>query len=142
MEAYLLMFALLFIVIGFMVYRVMISIKKPPQISESDYNRDEISVRVWSSMSYYFDFIFVKRKNGKYRMKFKIRVFLGIAASIFQLVFGLFVLSCFKEEFVKHPEAIPALIAVVIWLFFNIVFAFYSSIEARICFRKAMNEKD
>lgn len=139
-EAYLFMIAFFIIVFGFMIYRVIISIKKPPQILTDDYNRDEIPIRVWSSKTRYIDFIFVKRDNGKYRMKIKIRVLLALAASIIQLVFGLFVLYCFKDEFIKNSYVMPAVIAIVIWLFSNIIFVLYSLIEARICFRKALKE--
>jgi len=139
-EAYLFMIAFFIIVFGFMIYRVIISIKKPPQILTDDYNRDEIPIRVWSSKTRYIDFIFVKRDNGKYRMKIKIRVILALAASIIQLVFGLFVLYCCKDEFIKNSYVMPAVIAIVIWLFSNIIFVLYSPIEAGICFRKAMKK--
>ena len=142
MTAYLLLFGFLGIIIGFTIYKVVLSIKKPTQIVRGDYNSDEISIRVWSSVSRFYDYTFVKRKNGKYRMKPRILCFFGMAASIFQLAYGLFALYCFKGEFISHPDVMPALISVVIWMIYSFLLAVYSLIEPGICFRRVMKEMD
>lgn len=140
MGAYLFLIGMLIIIIPFLVHRVILSKRKPPYISENDDRHDTVSVFVWSRVSRmpydYHEYIFVRRKNGKYRMKYKFYDVICMVVPTFQLSLGTFIIYCFKDEFIKHPDTIPALIGFFLWLISQVVFANYSQIEARMCFRK------
>ena len=58
----------------------------------------------------------------------------------FQFAFGTFLIYCFKDEFIKHPDTFPALVGFFLWLISLIVFANYSQIEARLFFRKNIDD--
>ena len=144
MEAYLFLLATLFVVIIGVVICVVYSKVKPPYIRENDRNRDSISVFVYSHSSlrfrrYYREYVFVKRENGKYRMKCMTGDWITAVFSMFQLFLGVFIISLFKDEFIKNPDSIPALIGFFIWLIFICVIANSSLIEAIMFFRKTMN---
>ena len=119
----------------------MLSKKHPPYVRENNDNCDSISVFVWSNKMRslpwtYNEYVFVKRDNGTYRMKYKLFDWFYLVFPTILTSYALFILYCFREEFVKHPEAIPALVSFVLWLFFMLAFANYPKLEARICFRK------
>ena len=140
MGSYLFLFGMLVIIVSFMVHQLIVSKKKPPYISENDAGHDTVSVFVWTNKSrftyYYREYIFVRRKNGKYRMKYRFHDVICIVVPLFQLSLGTFIIYCFKDEFINHPDTYPALIGFFLWLISLVVFANYSKLEARICFRK------
>ena len=139
MEAYLFLFGFLLIIILSLVYSVLISRKRPPYIREHDAGHDMISVFVWTRRGYR-EYIFVKTKNDRYRMKCKILDIICTVFAVFQLILGLFILSLFQQEFVKNPDSIPAVIGFVIWLVANVFFANSLQIEAWLYFRKAIKD--
>ena len=140
MEAYLFLLGTLLIIVPFMVHRLILSKRKPPYISENDSRHQTVSVFVWSKILRmpwdYREYIFVRRKNGKYRMKYRFYDVICIVIPTFQLSLGTFIIYLFREEFTKHPDAIPALVGFFLWLISLVVFPNYSQVEARICFRK------
>ena len=144
MLSYLFLFAMLLVIVPFLIHRVILSKKKPPYFSENDAGHERISVYVWTPRSRrpddYREYLFVRRKNGKYRMKLRFREVICIVIPVFQLCFGTFLISLFKDEFIKHPDTIPALAGFFIWLISLIVFANYPQIEARIYFRKNIDD--
>lgn len=136
MGAYMFLFAMLLIIVVYSVYGLVLSKKKPPYISEE--KDDTVYVYVWVRRFKweYREYLFVKRENGKYRMKYRAYDVFCIALSIFQLLLGTFIIYCFRDEFIKHPDVFPALIGFFLWLFFNVVCANWTLIEAQICLKK------
>lgn len=139
MVAYLILLAMLLIIVPYIVYRVILSKRKPPYIEKND-GCDTVSVYVWSRamrMPYeYREYVFVRRKNGGYGMKFRIYDVVCMVVPTFQLSLFTFIIYCFKDEFIKNPDTIPALAAFFLWFIFLVVFSNYSQAEARIFFSK------
>ena len=134
---------LVFILMGVipLAIRVSMSKKHPPYVQENKGYYDSISVFVWYSPWrrapwYYREYTFVKRDNGKYRMKYNFLDWFYIVFPTLLCSYAIFLLFLFREYFVKDPSSIPALIAFVLWLLSSIVLANYPKIEARLCLKK------
>ena len=142
--------ALLVVLLVFMLCigdRLIRSRKNPPYISGDDYDRDEITVyaysRILRSLPWdYRGYDFVKRKNGKYRMKLKAYDVFSIVVPLFLSLIGIFIVFvCFGiRRLVSKPDDIASILAFLVFLLLINALPNYSQIEARLFFRKTMKK--
>ena len=134
---------LLVIIIDF-VLMMLIYHKNPPYVSKNDKNRynDSISVFVYTifrhGTSFYLEYIFIKRKNGKYRLRFSVFDFICVWLSMVAFV-GLYVgLLIYNGHIITdYPDiGIPFFIALLITLVALYILINISRMVARIYFKK------
>ena len=145
-------FAIMFAISAFMVWLVCFFIKyaakkHPTKIKECD---EGFIISAWvvsKAGGYYDDFVFTKRKNGKYKMKLPIihGVVMGVLAIfVIPLMTGLII--TFLKQGVKNPDyTLPYQILCLFMIFIIVcLFAMLGSgmIRAELFFRKYMKENN
>ncbi|MCR4776740.1 MAG: hypothetical protein K5869_10240 [Saccharofermentans sp.] len=146
MTAYGFLFAILIIIAVSAVFLAVLTKKHPPYISENDARHDTVSVYVWTNEHRgrrvwdYREYLFVRRKNGKYRLRLRPYDVLCIVIPMLGLAFGAFIISLFIDKFIEQPETIPALVGFFLLLIFYVFVANYPRLEAIVYFRKNMKK--
>ena len=143
MTAYLFLLGVLIIIAVSAVFLAVLTKKHPPYISENDARHDTLSVYVWTNehrgrrVWVYREYLFVRRKNGKYRLRLRPYDVLCIVLPMLGLAYGAFIISLFIDKFIEQPEMIPALIGFFLLLIYYVAVANYPRIEY---FRKNMKK--
>ena len=146
MTAYLFLLGVLIIIAVSAVFLAVLTKKHPPYISENDARHDTLSVYVWTNehrgrrLWVYREYLFVRRKNGKYRLRLRPYDVLCIVLPMLGLAYGAFIISLFIDKFIEQPETIPALAGFFLLLIFYVFVANYPRIEAIVYFRKNMKK--
>lgn len=146
MTAYLFLLGVLIIIAVSAVFLAVLTKKHPPYISENDARHDTLSVYVWTNehrgrrVWVYREYLFVRRKNGKYRLRLRPYDVLCIVLPMLGLAYGAFIISLFIDKFIEQPETIPALIGFFLLLIYYVAVANYPRIEAIVYFRKNMKK--
>ena len=146
MTAYLFLLGVLIVIAVSAFFLAVLTKKHPPYISENDARHDTLSVYVWTNehrgrrLWVYREYLFVRRKNGKYRLRLRPYDVLCIVIPMLGLAFGAFIISLFIDKFIEQPETIPALIGFFLLLIFYVFVANYPRLEAIVYFRKNMKK--
>ena len=135
------LFILPVITTAVLVLRILLSVKNPPYITTDKRSKDIINVCTWELRKgggFYRRFLFVKRKNGKYSLRYStfdlfclLVPLIGISAGVCLIVFYNL------DGITEFPEIwIPFFIVLFISMAELYVFVIFSQIDARIHFRK------
>ena len=148
-QYYLALISLPVIATGLLVLRIIISVKNPMYIGDDKKGnkkakkiaKDSITVYSWEitkSHGFYREFVYKKRKNGKYVYKYS---FLDLFCLIFPIIgFGLiyYIILYFNlKDIIEDPSIwVPFLSVLFVSLTELYVFINYAHFSARIYFRK------
>ena len=124
-----------------LVFRIILSIKRPPYIAGMEKKKNTVSVYAWAlgkSSGFYREFKYKKMKNGRFAFKYNV---LDLFCIIFPLasIAAVYYLIISSElvTFSKYLDIeIPFFIALSISLAELYAIANFSQISARIHFRK------
>ncbi|MBO7530420.1 MAG: hypothetical protein J6T50_01305, partial [Lachnospiraceae bacterium] len=90
----------------------------------------------------YIDYIFTKRKNGKYRLKYGVFDWVTTLVTVVPITgLYIFLLYGFSDSLKKYPDLIPAFIGLTIDLIMLTALFNNTKIRARIFFRNFIRIK-
>lgn len=137
-------FVFSFIVFAVVFLLLFLQKKYPTSIykNKTGKNTGSYTVSVWffgrHGSGFYYDFLFTKRKNGKYRLKYKILDWFTTLITVVPMgALCIWMIVCFWDTITKYPlEMIPLFLCAIIDIILLTMLLNNKKLRARLFFHK------